>query len=164
MKKDIIILKKDIRAGGSILVRKGAFAKSSFIAKYPFMDITNREYFSETAADIIEPGTKVMYLGRKFYVIGIDDDAMGIKDGNPVDIRYTIGYQMNARDKETKKVYGSSLTVMEEYWFINSKGVVCRAYIGESSEADEWRRLTGNMFTNKEMANLERSKVWEKAK
>lgn len=49
--------------------------------------------------------------------------------------------------------------VCEHYWFINSKGEIHRTFLNINPDADEWRKLVGNYFTDKETAKAYKDKI-----
>lgn len=43
------------------------------------------------------------------------------------------------------------IKMVDNYWFINSRGVICNAIAGKDKDADRWRKLSGNYHkTNNE--------------
>lgn len=46
------------------------------------------------------------------------------------------------------------IKLVDNYWFINSRGIICNAIAGKDKDADRWRMLSGNYHkTNEECKN-----------
>lgn len=67
-------------------------------------------------------------------------------------------------EKQTIRVPVDSVVPDTTYFFVNSSGEVNKQQLGRKPEADEWRKKTGNMFTNLEHARAFRKAVLDQDK
>jgi len=160
MEQNYLIVKKDVVINGSPVLKKGAYVKDEVVSRIPVLNYDDESYFATVKTPVIEPGTRVIYNGKKYYIISVlkstSTDSFGRvlitptrMNGNNIDLKYSIASSMTDRPKEHKVVSASELKVSEIYWFINSKGNICSAYMEDDIEADKWRKLTENMWKTK---------------
>ena len=116
--------------------------------------------FSGRATNLTHPGRNRNTLGRGEYIRNVlgHIDALHIHPNNPemCNIRFKTlgGIEYNIEnvsviieecvsDNTNTK---PNIIKAEEYWFINSQGVICRAVVGKDATADNWRKISGNYF------------------
>lgn len=141
--------KKSIYLGGVRICVNGAIydtdSLSSAIVEtgLPFtIDFTNDKYF-EKYVDPFKEGqaVKVKYSGVKE------------KYGIIKKFNYNRGcYKVLYENGEEDDVMDYCLTSASAYYFINSKGEICRQYLGKDEKRDNFCTISGNMFETKEMA------------
>lgn len=157
MEQNYLIVKKDVVINGSPVLKKGAYVKDEVVSRIPILNYGDGDYFATAKTPVIEPGTRVIYNGKKYYIISLlkstSTDSFGRvtitptrMKGDSIDLKYAIASSMTDRPKDHKFVSASELKVSEIYWFINSKGIICTAYRGDDPSADMWRELTQNMW------------------
>lgn len=115
-----------------------------------------REYFH-----VLNYDSLVEYKGEQYWI----DDYL-LPFGNPIgtEVIYKLRKRKNGarKDKWRKEccnVCEKDIKICEYYWFLDSKGIVNRAFLGLQSFADEWRKRIGNYFMDKESARAYKEKI-----
>lgn len=173
MNIDIIVVKKTIPG----VINRGIYDASDVMREFPFLNFSDNSWFEKTTKELIDVGTKVRYRGEKYYVVknrphrGINETitkyhikgfsriSTRALTADDVDIQYGISKSMTDNERDWLVVSGSDLERFKPYWFISSQGEIHQAHLGEFPAADDWRMISGNMFSSKAEADIRKEEI-----
>lgn len=145
---------KDIKIFDRIIYSKDQLVDIDSTSDYtsiPFLyiDFNNTEYF-EKCMPVYKIGQWVKFKPQALYGY--------ITAFNPKTKKYTVYIEDY---NHTKEVYKCDICPINLYYFINTKGQVHRAFVGDNKERDAFTKKTHNQFNTKEEAKKALKKLWE---